>query len=128
MSLEPLTGFPSLSLNVIAASRAMLIPNQGLQFADFWSTSVNFRQKYFYWKLGIKLCMRMMPQKCLHPWRREAPSVLVSGLHAGLVTMWLHPFRHSGRMLDSELPWLLHQHCSLGWAGMSWFASLVREW
>lgn len=51
MSLEPLTGFPSLSLNVIAASRAMLIPNQGLQFADFWSTSVNFRQKYFYWKL-----------------------------------------------------------------------------
>lgn len=59
-----------------------------------------------------------MPQKCLYPWRREAPSILMSGLHAVLVTMWLHPFRHSGRMLDSELPWLLPQHCSLGWAGM----------
>lgn len=84
----------------------MLLPNQGLQFADFWSTSVNYRQKYFYWKLGIKLslCMRMMPQKCF-----EAPSILVPGLHSGLVTMWFHPFRHTGRRLDLELP----QPCSL---------------
>lgn len=129
--LEPLTGFLSLSLHVVAAaSRALLLPNQGLQFADFWSTSVNFRQKYFYWKLGIKLslCMRMMPQKSLHPWRREAPSILVSGLHTGLVTTGLHPFRHSGRTLGLELPWLLPQHCSLGWAGISCFASVVRDW
>lgn len=126
MSLEPLTGFHSLSLNVAAASRATLLPKQGLQFADFWSTHVNFKQKYFYWKLGIKLslCMRMMPQKCLHPWRRrEAPSILMSGLHTGLVTMRLHPFRHSGGTLNLELPW----HWSLGWAGMSCFVSLVRD-
>lgn len=117
MSLELLTGFPSLSLNVVAASKAMLLPNQGLQFADFWSTSVNYRQKYFYWKLGIKLslCMRMMPLKCF-----EAPSILVPGLHSGLVTMWFHPFRHSGRRLDSA-PTALQP-------GMSWFPSLVRDW